>query len=141
MIKLRIEATPEEIDRFTVYLEMLSRINILNASGNYQNTRGQSKYSRKYIDVELKSTSSIYDELKKLYPLKTKVKPGIDIRRIVYDTYPEDYQNFMLWSFDWSDIDSVLDYLYGKFVASPIPLPQIKNVIELIEKYCETDEE
>lgn len=150
MIKLRIEATPEEIDRFSTFFESLSRIEILNASGNYQNARGKSKYARRYLDVELKplgtveeqdrqaliDVTHIYDGLKERHPLNTRVKPGIDIQKLVYDTYPETCQALLLWFLDWSDIDGVLDYLYGVKVTHP-SIPQVKDIIELIEKNCE----
>lgn len=149
MIKLRLEATPEEIDSFLHFLETLSRIEILNVSGNYQNTRGKSKYSRGYLDVELKPLATveeqdrqalidadrIYAGLKERHPFNTKVKPGVDIQKLVHDTYPDFFHRFGLFMLDWSDIDGVLDYIYGISVTHS--LPRAKEVIELIERNCE----
>ena len=149
MIKLRIEATPEEIDSFSQFLETLSRIEILNASDNYQNTRGKSKYSRRYLDVEFKPLATveeqdkqalidadkIYAGLKERHPLNTKIKPGIDIQKLVHDTFPDFFHALLLWALNWSDIDGVLDYLYGISVTHSIP--QTKEVIKLIERNCE----
>lgn len=149
MIKLRIEATPEEIDSFSQFLETLTRVEILNASGNYQNTRGKSKYSRRYLDVELKplgtveeqdrqaliDADKIYAGVKERHPLNTKVKPGVDIQKLVHDTFPAFFHELLLWMLDWSNIDGVLDYLYGLKVTHSIP--QVKEVIELIERNCE----
>lgn len=151
MIKLRIESTSEEIDRFTAYLETLSRIEILSASGNYLNTRSKSKYSRKYFDVDLKQlgtveeqdkqalkdATAIYDGIKERHTLNTKVKPGVDIQSLVQDKYSEVYTNYLLWMLDWSDIDGVLDYLYGAFFTSPTPPQEVREVIDFIEENCE----
>lgn len=148
MIKLRVEATPEEINRFMAFLETLPRIEILNAPGNYPN-RGKSKYERKYLDIKLKQAGTteeqdaqalvdvnrIYDDIKARHPLHTKVKPGVDIQKLVHDTYPDLFHLIMLWMLDWSDIDGVLDYLYGFSVTHSIP--QVKEIIELIERNCE----
>lgn len=148
MIKLRVEATPEEIDNFSQFLETLSRIEILNASGNYQNTRGKSKYSRRYLDVELKplgtveeqdkqalsDADKIYAGIKERHPLNTKVKPGVNIQKLVHDTFPDFFHSLLLFMLDWSDIDGVLDYLYGISVTHL--LPQAKEVIALIERNC-----
>ncbi len=149
MIKLRIEATPEGIDSFSQFLESLSRIEILNSSWNYANTRGKSKYSRRYLDVELKPLATveeqdrqalidadkIYAGIKDRHPLNTKVKPGVDIQKLVHDTLPDFFHSMLLFMLDWSDIDGVLDYLYGISVTHS--LPQAKEVIALIERNCE----
>lgn len=52
MIKIRLEGTPEEIEKATVHLEADGRLNILNISGFYPN-RGKTKYGRVYIDAAI----------------------------------------------------------------------------------------
>lgn len=54
MIKIRLEGTPEEVDKAIVHLEADDRLNIFNISGFYPNTRGRrSECGRIYIDAEL----------------------------------------------------------------------------------------
>lgn len=73
------------------------------------------------------------------HPPVTKVKEGLDIRQLVKDKYGAGHENFLLWTLDWSDIDGVLDYLYGVLFTSPTPQPRIKEIIDFIEENCEVD--
>ena len=41
MIKIRLEGTPEEVDKAIVHLEADDRLNIFSISGFYPNTRGR----------------------------------------------------------------------------------------------------
>ena len=55
MIKIRLEGTPEELDKAIVHLEADEQLYILNISGFYPNTRGRrSDCCRIYIDAVLK---------------------------------------------------------------------------------------
>mgnify|MGYP005767116223 CR=1 FL=1 len=56
MIKIRLEGTPEELDKAILHLEADEQLYILNISGFYPNTRGRrSDCGRIYIDVCSKS--------------------------------------------------------------------------------------
>lgn len=52
MVKLRLEGTVGEIEKFTEWLKRMPRIKVLSCSGDYAN-RGKSAYSRRYLDVDL----------------------------------------------------------------------------------------
>ncbi len=59
MIKIRLHGTPEEVKRFSDYLESLSPcVKVLQRSDSYSD-RGKSSYVRVYMDVEYKTLSEI----------------------------------------------------------------------------------
>lgn len=151
MVKVRLHGTCEEVGKFKAYLETLApRVKILCSSDNYAD-KGKSEYVRSYLDVELKEfvtvkeqdvqalseAYKIYDGIKKRHPIITRVKPGIDIRQLVHEKYSAYYESLLLWALDWSDIDGVLDYLYGILFTAPTPQPQVKEIIDFIEQHCE----
>ena len=119
MVKIRLQGTCEEVGRFKAYLETLSpRVKVLCASD-----RGKSVYVRSYLDVELKPYA--------------KVKMGVDIRQLVRDKYAANYESFLLWTLNWSDIDGVIDYLKGFTLRNPTRQPQVKEIIDFIKENCE----
>lgn len=57
MIRIRLEGTPEELDKAIVHLEADEQLNIFSISGFYPNTRGRrSSCGRIYIDAELRES-------------------------------------------------------------------------------------
>ena len=75
-----------------------------------------------------------YSAIKQLYPIKTVAKPGVDVHRLVKEQFPKQYIDFMLFTFDWVDLDGVLDYLYGLNILHGAGL---QRIIELIENNSE----
>ena len=58
MIKIRLEGTPEELDKAILHLEADEQLNILNISGFYPYPRGRKRdCGRIYIDAVLKEQS------------------------------------------------------------------------------------
>ncbi|MDE6597980.1 MAG: hypothetical protein K2K60_05025 [Clostridia bacterium] len=83
-----------------------------------------------------------YDVAKLLHPVKTTAHEGVDVHELVKKTFPKEYNAYQLFSFDWNDLDGVLDYLYGmrdfaeKFDCKMVS-DTVTDVIKLIESNCE----
>ncbi|MDE6597246.1 MAG: hypothetical protein K2K60_01230 [Clostridia bacterium] len=84
-----------------------------------------------------------YDVAKLLHPVKTTAHEGVDVHELVKKTFPKEYNAYMLYSFDWNDLDGVLDFLYGERDLGllseylKIPKTNITEIIKLIEANCE----
>lgn len=76
-----------------------------------------------------------YDVMKVLYPKKTVAKAGVNVQELVKEQYPTEYKNFILFAFNWKDLDGVLDYLYG--AQELLHDKSIQKIIELIENNSE----
>lgn len=119
MIKVRLHGMCEEVSKFKAYLETLSpRVQILCSSDNYAD-RGKSKYIRSYLDVELKPLGAV----------------GEYVRQLVREKYAKSYENFLLWTLNWSDIDGVLEYLYHFALRNPTQQAQVNDVINFIKEH------
>lgn len=57
MIKIRLEALPNEIDEYLEHLKSDSKVNVLEVSKEYPN-RGNSKFVRVYASIELNVTQN-----------------------------------------------------------------------------------
>ena len=77
---------------------------------------------------------NVYEVTKLLHPITTTPKKGVNVRELVKATFPKVYHYWGLFTFDWNDVDGVLDYLYGLVSLGYI---DIKAVINLIEANCE----
>ncbi len=75
-----------------------------------------------------------YDVVKGVYPIKTTAQEGVNVHELVKKTFPKQYNDYMLFAFNWNDLDGVLDYLYGLRVTLRIDTTEI---IKLIEANCE----
>lgn len=84
-----------------------------------------------------------YNVLKAVYPIKTTPKAGVNVRELVKEKYPKQYQDLRLDGFNWNDLDGVLDFLYGErelglfSLLFGISKTDISEIIELIENNCE----
>ena len=84
-----------------------------------------------------------YNVVKAVYPIKTMSKAGVDVRELVIKNHREYYEKLKLNSFDWENIDGVLDYLYGERQKGlmcglmGIKKENITEIINLIESNCE----
>ena len=83
-----------------------------------------------------------YEVMKLLHPVTTVPKKGVDVYGLVKTTFPKQYLKLFLFSFDWNDLDGVLDFLYGErelgFLSTScgIPKSDITEIINLIESNC-----
>ena len=88
------------------------------------------------IDVCLyEKAQEKYDAVKACNPIKIKAKPGYDIHALVKAEFPELYKQNALDQFNWDDLDSVLDYLYGHMLV--FGAVELKAMINFIEARCE----
>ena len=55
-----------------------------------------------------------YEAMKLLHPVKTTPKKGVDVQEHVKEKFPQQYIKLFLFTFDWNDLDGVLDFLYGE---------------------------
>ena len=75
-----------------------------------------------------------YDVMKLLHPVKTTAHEGVNVQELVKTTFPQNYNDYALFTFDWSDLDGVLDYLYG--IRETLHF-NTTEIIQLIESNCE----
>ncbi len=75
-----------------------------------------------------------YDVMKLLHPVKTTAHEGVNVQELVKTTFPQNYNDYALFTFDWSDLDGVLDYLYG--IRETLHF-NTTEIIKLIESNCE----
>ncbi len=75
-----------------------------------------------------------YDVMKLLHPVKTTAHEGVNVQELVKKTFPQEYNDYLLFAFDWSDLDGVLDYLYG--IRETLHF-NTTEIIKLIESNCE----
>ena len=75
-----------------------------------------------------------YEAMKLLHPVKTTPKKGVDVQEHVKEKFPQQYIKLFLFTFDWSDLDGVLDYLYG--IRETLHF-NTTEIIKLIESNCE----
>ncbi len=86
-----------------------------------------------------------YEVLKKICPITTKPREGVNVEELVVAKFPKHYIKLFLFIFDWSDIDGVLDFLYGErdlgflCIRFGIPKSDITEIINLIESNCEIE--
>lgn len=84
-----------------------------------------------------------YEAMKMLYPIKTTPKNVVNVHELVKKTFPQEYNDYLLFAFDWNDLDGVLDFLYGErdlgllSTYFRIPKTNITAIINLIESNCE----
>lgn len=84
-----------------------------------------------------------YEVMKLLHPVTTTPREGVNVHELVKTTFPKQYLRLFLFTFDWNDLDGVLDYLYGErelgFISSILGIPKtdITEIINLIEANCE----
>lgn len=77
---------------------------------------------------------NVYDVMKLLHPVKTTAHEGVNVQELVKTTFPQKYNDYALFTFDWSDLDGVLDYLYG--IRETLHF-NTTEIIKLIESNCE----
>lgn len=75
-----------------------------------------------------------YEILKLMHPIKSVPKSDVNFQELVKTKFPTEYQNWRLFSFDWNDLDGILDFLYGLQETCHI---NTTNIINLIESNCE----
>lgn len=80
----------------------------------------------------LNSLNNIYSAIKAARPIHTTVNPGVNIQKLVYEEHEGLYKYFMLKRLDWTDIDGVLDYLYG--LRDICGFARADEIIKTIEK-------
>lgn len=141
MLKIRLHGTRKEVDAFKAHLETLSpRVKVLHSTTNY-NDRGKRKRFYRYNDPEEPVQSYLDIELNPLNdaesPNVKKVKSAEEIRQLVREKFPKGYENLQLWTIFWSDIDSVLDYLYRVTFRNPKIQPELKEIVDFIEEQVE----
>ena len=84
-----------------------------------------------------------YEVFKLMHPVKTTPREGVNVHELVKTTFPKQYLRLFLFTFDWNDLDGVLDYLYGErelgIISSILGIPktEITKIINLIEAHCE----
>ena len=80
-----------------------------------------------------------YEIMKLLHPIKTTPRAGANVRELVKEKFPQLYAKLFLDKFDWSDLDGVLDFLYGERELGffSVPRRDITEIILLIESNCE----
>lgn len=74
----------------------------------------------------------LYDVAKIINPLPPRTaKPGVNVQELVRKTFPEEYNVWLLFYFDWgNDLQGVLDYLYGKRALSKVDTSKVIKLIE-----------
>lgn len=84
-----------------------------------------------------------YNVVKAVLPIKTTPKAGVDVHALVKEKFPQQYKGLFLDSFEWTDLDGVLDFLYGErdlglvgFLTG-ISKTDISEIIKLIESNSE----
>lgn len=75
-----------------------------------------------------------YEAMKLLHPVKTTPKKGVDVQEHVKEKFPQQYIKLFLFTFDWNDLDGVLDFLYG--IRETLHF-NTTEIIKLIESNCE----
>lgn len=75
-----------------------------------------------------------YEAMKLLHPVKTTPKKGVDVQEHVKEKFPQKYNDYALFAFDWNDLDGVLDFLYG--IRETLHF-NTTEIIKLIESNCE----
>ena len=60
MLKLKVEGLVCEIEEFAEWLKKMPRIQVNTESKNYAN-RGANAYSRKYLEIELKTVKEFLE--------------------------------------------------------------------------------
>ena len=84
-----------------------------------------------------------YDVVKAVYPVNTTPKAGANVQQLVKTKFPKQYNDLQLNTFDWNDLDGVLDFLYGErklgllSMLLGISKTNITQIIDLIESNCE----
>ncbi len=84
-----------------------------------------------------------YEVLKLLHPIKTIPKTDVNIQKLVMERYPKQYIQLFLFTFDWDDLDGVLDFLYGEHKLGilcqsfGVPKSDVTEIIDLIESNSE----
>lgn len=84
-----------------------------------------------------------YEVMKILHHVKTTPKNDVDVHELVKTTFPQQYIKLFLFTFDWNDLDGVLDFLYGErelgFLSASYRISKfdITEIINLIESNCE----
>lgn len=84
-----------------------------------------------------------YNVVKAVYPIKTTPKAGVNVQELVKAKFPKQYKDLQLNIFDWDNLDSVLDFLYGErdlgllSMLFGVPKTNITEIINLIESNCE----
>ena len=84
-----------------------------------------------------------YEVFKLMHPVKTTPREGVNVHELVKTTFPKQYLRLFLFTFDWNDLDGVLDYLYGErelgFLSASYGISKfdITEIINLIESNCE----
>ncbi len=84
-----------------------------------------------------------YEVMKLLHPVKTTPKKGVNVHELVKTKFPQQYIKLFLFTFDWNDLDGVLDFLYGErelgFLSASYGVlkTEITKIINLIEAHCE----
>lgn len=79
-----------------------------------------------------------YEIMKLLHPIKTTPRAGVDVQKLAKEKFPQLYAKLFLDKFDWSDLDGVLDFLYGERELGffSVPKQDITEIILLIESNC-----
>lgn len=86
-----------------------------------------------------------YNIVKILYPIKTTPQDGVNVQELVKAKFPKQYNDLQLNTFDWNDLDVVLDFLYGErdlgllsmLNGIEIQETDLTAIINLIESNCE----
>lgn len=84
-----------------------------------------------------------YEVMKLMHSVKTTAHEGVDVHELVKKTFPQEYNDYLLFAFDWNDLDGVLDFLYGErdlgLLSTYFRIPKINitAIINLIEANCE----
>ena len=81
--------------------------------------------------------TNIYSVIKAAHPIHTTVKDGVNMQKLVIEQHEGLYRYFLLKRLDWSDIDGVLDYLYG--LRDWLNIPEADTLIKFIESHCEIE--
>ena len=79
-----------------------------------------------------------YAAVKAAHPIHTTVKDGVNLQKLVIEQHEGLYRYFLLKRLDWSDIDGVLDYLYG--LRDWLNIPEAATLIKFIESYCNIEQ-
>lgn len=75
-----------------------------------------------------------YAAVKAAHPIHTTVKDGVNLQKLVIEQHEGLYRYFLLKRLDWTDIDGVLDYLYG--LRDWLNIPEADTLIKFIESHC-----
>lgn len=84
-----------------------------------------------------------YEVFKLMHPVKTTPREGVNVHELVKTKFPQQYIKLFLFTFDWNDLDGVLDFLYGErelgflSMSYGVLKTEITEIINLIEANCE----